>query len=83
MMCEIDFRDVFQVSITGSLYLTLDGNKWLKWVKYWLTGGEKIKDSGDQAIRRNIYVDIEITKNYDWNSTGEDDEEPAVEIFKK
>lgn len=83
MMCEIDLRDVFQVSITGSLYLTLDGNKWLKWVKDWLTGGEKIKDSRDQAIRRNIYVDIEITKNYDWNSTGEDDEEPAVEIFKK
>lgn len=26
---------------------------------------------------------IDITKNYDWNSTGEDHEEPAVKIFKK
>ena len=28
-------------------------------------------------------LDIEITQNYDWNSTGEYDEEPAVKIFKK
>lgn len=67
--------------ITWNLYLTWDGSKWLSWVEYWLTTGEKVKER--RGCWRYTYLDIDVTKNYGWNNTGQHDEESAVKMFKE
>lgn len=64
-----------------SLYLTLAGSKWLRQVEHGLTAGEKVK--GQRGYQKTNLCEINFTKNYDWNNTGEGDEASTVKIFQK
>lgn len=44
---------------------------------------EEVKEQRGQTIIKIIYVDTEITKNYDRNSITGSNSEPGAKIFKE